>query len=98
MDSASGDLEGIFADMHDDTLANTNGHIDKAISPVVQNALENVEGVIDNSGVHQVEDGHHDKHIEHIREMARCSMNFVSIDVELRIFSILFGVSVGYSS
>jgi hypothetical protein len=60
--------------MHDDTLTSTNCYIDKAEGPVIEHTCENVKGIVDDSGVHKVEDAHHDKHIEHIREVARCSV------------------------
>lgn len=94
MDSASGDLEGIASNMHDDALAGTNGNIDDAECHVVEDAAENVDGVIDDSCIDQVEDGHHHKYIEHIGEMARCSMDFVSINKKLEIDCVLFRISV----
>ncbi len=84
--------------MHNDTLTSTNCYIDNAEGPVIEHSSENVPGIVDDSGVHKVEDAHDDEHIEHIGEVARCSVQFVGIVVEIRVYGILFVISISNSS
>ena len=98
MDAASGDLKGVAAYLHDYTLTTADEKVDEHEGPVVKDASENVEGIVNDSRIDQVEDAHHHKYIEHIGEMARCSMLIISIDVNLCIYLILFRVSISISS
>lgn len=52
--------------MHDDTLTSADEEVDEAEGPVVEDSLENVEGVVNDSRVDKVEDAHYHEHIEHI--------------------------------
>ena len=79
MDSSSGDLKSITADMHNHTLTDADGNINETEGPIIEYSWENIERIVNNSGVHQVEYGHYDKYIEDIWEVARCSMYFVSV-------------------
>ena len=98
VDSAPGNLDGIAADMHDDALRTANEHVNEAESPVVEDALEDVERVVDDTRVDQVEDAHHNEYVEHVGQVARCAMPVVLHVVELREFWVLFLVAIGQSA
>ena len=94
MDAATGDLKGVTSYLHDDALTSTDENVDEDEGPVVQDTSENVEGIVNDSRVDQIENAHHDKNIEHIGEMARCSMLVISFNVKLCVYLILFSVSI----
>lgn len=52
--------------MHDDALTCADEDVDEAEGPVVEDSLENVEGVVNDSRVDQVEDAHDHEYIENI--------------------------------
>jgi len=60
-------LHSVATDLHDDSLTTTDDKVDKAEGKIVEDTLENVEGIINNSGVKKVENAHYHKDIEHIR-------------------------------
>ena len=60
--------------MHNHALTDADGNVNDTEGQIVEYSWENIELIVDNSGVHQIEYSHHDKNIEDIGEMARCSM------------------------
>lgn len=98
VDSTSTDFEGITANLHDDTLTSANEEVDEAEGPVVEDSSENVERIVNDSGVNQVENAHHHEHIEYIREVARSSVQLISLHVKLIGFLILLTISISQSA
>jgi hypothetical protein len=98
METSSTDLKGITTDINDDNLSSPNSYVDKDEDIVIEQSTENILGIVDDSGVHKVEDRHHDKYIENIRKVAWSSMNFVSIIVKEIVFGIFVEISVSNSS
>jgi hypothetical protein len=70
METSSTDLKGITTDINDDNLSSPNSYVDKDEDIVIEQSTENILGIVDDSGVHKVEDRHHDKYIENIRKVA----------------------------
>ena len=66
VDATSRNLESIFSHMHDGALTSADEDVDEAEGPVVEDSLENVEGIVNDSRVDQVEDAHDHEYIENI--------------------------------
>ena len=74
MDSSSWDLKSITTDMHNHALTDADGNVNDTEGQIVEYSWKNIERIVNNSGVHQIENCHHDKYIENIGEVAGCSM------------------------
>ena len=70
MKAPTSDLHGIATELNDDALGSSDEYEDEAECEVVEDALEDVELIVDNTSIDNVEDAHHDENIEDIGQVS----------------------------
>jgi len=64
MKSIFANLEGSVSEFNDDCLASQDNHKDDPVSDILMNSFELIGLIMDNSDVNEVENLHHDEHME----------------------------------
>ena len=71
MKAVSRDLKGVRANLNDEDMKADNGNDNDIVDPVLVDVLEDVQVIIDYTGIENVEDCHNDKDVEHICHVSR---------------------------
>jgi len=68
--ATTSDLHGIASELHDDALGSSDKYEDDAECEVVEDALEDVDLIVDYTSIDNVEDAHHDEYVENIGQVS----------------------------